>query len=100
MFDACYVGNLDIYRLNFARITLISREGYARKMKKIMHISLINCCFKIITKDVTNIYAQIIDKLIDFCQYAFIRGRFILVSVVIAHEVIHEIHNTKIGSGL
>jgi hypothetical protein len=35
------------------------------------------------------------DRLIAHCQYAFIGGRFILESVVIAYEVIHEIHRHK-----
>jgi hypothetical protein len=35
------------------------------------------------------------DRLIAQCQSAFDRGRFILESVVIAHEVIHEIHSQK-----
>jgi hypothetical protein len=40
----------------------------------------------------TNRLATIIDRLISYHQSAFIRGRFILESVVTAHEVIHEVH--------
>jgi hypothetical protein len=40
----------------------------------------------------TNRLARIIDRLISCHQSAFIRGRFILVSVVTAHEIIHEVH--------
>src|SRR5215216_972206 len=39
------------------------------------------------------------DKLISSNQTAFIKGRFILKSVVMAHEVIHEIHRSG-SSGL
>jgi hypothetical protein len=40
----------------------------------------------------TNRLARIIDRLITYHQSAFIRGRFILESVVTSHEVIHEVH--------
>jgi hypothetical protein len=40
----------------------------------------------------TNRLGRIIDRLISCHQFAFIRGRFILESVVTAHEIIHEVH--------
>jgi hypothetical protein len=95
MFDDWFEDRLDIYRLNFAMITLIPKEEDARSMKKFRLISLLNCSFKIFTKAVTNRYAKIMNRLISQCQSAFIRGRFILESVVTAHEVIHEIHSKK-----
>ena len=39
------------------------------------------------------------DKLISTNQTAFIKERFILESVVMAHEVIHETHRSR-SSGL
>jgi mannosylglycoprotein endo-beta-mannosidase len=95
MFDDWFEDKLDIYRLNFAMITLIPKEEDARSMKKFRPISLLNCSFKIFTKAVTKRYAKIMNRLISQCQFAFIRGRFILESVVTAHEVIHEIHSKK-----
>jgi hypothetical protein len=95
MFDDWFEGNLDNFRLNFAIITLIPKEDNARSMKKIRTVSLINCSFKIFTKATTNRYAKVMDRLIAQCQSSFIRGRFILESVVTAHEVIHEIHSQK-----
>jgi hypothetical protein len=95
MFDDWFDNKLDIYRLNFAMITLIPKEEDARIMKKFRPISLLNCSFKFFTKAVTNRYARIMNRLISQCQSAFIRGRFILESVVTAHEVIHEIHSKK-----
>ena len=35
------------------------------------------------------------DRLIASNQTAFIKGRYILESVVAAHEIIHEIHRNK-----
>jgi hypothetical protein len=95
MFDDWFEDRLDIYRLNFAMITLIPKEEDARSMKKFRPISLLNCIFKIFTKTITNRYAKIMNRLVSQCQSAFIRGRFILESVVNAHEVIHEIHSKK-----
>jgi hypothetical protein len=95
MFNAWFDDNLDLYRLNFSMITLIPKENEARSMKKFRPISLLNCSFKIFTKVLTNRLAKIIDRLISYHQSAFIRGRFILESVVTAHEVIHEVHKNK-----
>jgi retron-type reverse transcriptase len=47
------------------------------------------------TKVLTNRLAKIIDRLISYHQYGFIRGRFILGTVVTAYEVIHEVHKNK-----
>jgi hypothetical protein len=92
MFNAWFRDDLDLYRLNFAMITLIPKENEARSMKKSRPISLLNCSFKIFTKVLTNRLAKIIDRLISYHQSAFIRGRFILETVVTTHEVIHEVH--------
>ena len=46
MFNDFFNGELDLYRLNFAMISLIPKEEGARSMKKFRPISLINCCFK------------------------------------------------------
>jgi hypothetical protein len=59
MFDDWFEDRLDIYRLNFAMITLIPKEEDARSMKKFRPISLVNCSFKIFTKAVTNRYAKL-----------------------------------------
>ena len=47
-------GNLDIYRLNFAMITLIPKEEDATEMKKFRPISLSNCGVTIFSKAMTN----------------------------------------------
>jgi hypothetical protein len=73
-------------------ITLIPKENDGKSMKKFRPISLLNCSFKIFTKVLRNRLARVIDRLISYHQSAFIRGRFILESVVTAHEVIHEVH--------
>jgi hypothetical protein len=36
-----------------------------------------------------------VDRLISSNQTSFIRGRYILESVVTTHEVIHDVHHNK-----
>jgi hypothetical protein len=76
-------------------ITLIPKEEDAKEMRKFTLISLLNCVFKIFTKVLTNRFSLIIDRLISQQQLAFIKGCFILESVVSAHEIIHEVHRKK-----
>jgi hypothetical protein len=95
LFEDWFEGDLDIFRLNFGMITLILKENDAREMKKFRPISLLNCSFKIFTKVLTNRFAKILNRPISFQQSAFIKGRFILESVVTAHEIIHEVHSKK-----
>jgi hypothetical protein len=59
MFSDFYHGKLDIYRLNFAILTLIPKEPDASSMKIIRPISLLNCSFKNFTKVLTNRLALI-----------------------------------------
>ena len=77
LFRDWFANKLDIYRLNFAMITLIPKEDDARVMKKFRPISLLNCGFKIFTNVLTNRLGRIVSRLISNCQSAFIRGRYI-----------------------
>lgn len=76
-------------------ITLIPKEPEAKTLKKFRPISLINCSFKIFAKILNNRLIRVADRLIASNQTAFIKGRYILESVVAAHEIIHEIHRNK-----
>ena len=57
----------------------------ATSMKNFRPISLINCSFKIFSKVLTVRLGKIINRLVSPNQSAFIQGRYILESVVIAH---------------
>ena len=83
--------DLDLERLNYAMITLIPKEPEA----KLRPISLINCSFKIFAKALNNRLIRVADRLIASNQTTFIKGRFILDSVVAAHEIIHEVSRKK-----
>lgn len=94
MFKDFHEGELNIYRINFALLTLIPKENNARHMSKFRPLSLLNCSYMIFTKVLNNRLAKIIDRLIGSNQTAFIKGGYILDSVVTAHEVIHSVYNS------
>jgi hypothetical protein len=64
MFEKFYNGNLDLYRLNFALITIIPKEKEAKTMSKFKPISLLNCSYKIFTEVLTNRIGIVADRLI------------------------------------
>jgi hypothetical protein len=78
-------------------LTLIPKETSATEMKKFRPIALINCSFKIFSKALNNRLIKIIDRLISPNQTAIIKGRYILESVVAAHEIIYEVPRKKEG---
>lgn len=80
----------DLFRLNFAILTLIPKEPYAISLKKFT-----NCSFKFFAKSCTIKLGSCADRLIGSNQTAFIKGRYILDSVVTAYEIIHEIYNNE-----
>jgi hypothetical protein len=95
VFEDFHKGELDIYRLNFALITIIPKENEARTMNKFRPIGLLNCSYKIFTKVLTSRIGGVIDRLISSNQTTFIKGRFILESVVTAHETLHSVYHGK-----
>jgi hypothetical protein len=83
-------GEINIARSNYAMIILISKEEEATTLKKFRPISLINCSLKVFSKAMNNRLESISDRLLGPNQTTFIKGRYILESVVAAHEIIHE----------
>jgi len=55
MFEAFYDGHLDIFRINFALITLIPKEEGACSMKKFRPINLLNCSNNFFPKVLTRL---------------------------------------------
>jgi hypothetical protein len=86
---------LDIGRLNYGVITLIPKIKDAVNIKQFRPICLLNVSFKIFTKIIMERLTRVMDKLVDKCQTAFIKGRYILDGVVILHETLHEIRRNK-----
>jgi hypothetical protein len=69
-FDDLHKGNLNLFRLNFAMITLIPKVIDARDMKNFRHISLITCSFKIFSKVLTGRLGIISERLVASNQSA------------------------------
>ena len=86
---------INLARLNYATIILIPKEPNANNLRKFRPISLLNCSFKIFSKALNNRLIKVCDRLIALNQTAFIKGRFILESVVAAREIIHEVSRKK-----
>jgi hypothetical protein len=95
MFGDFYKDMLDIYRLNFALVTIIPKERDARTMNKFVPISLLNCSYKIFTKVLTNRIGMVVDRLLSSNQTTFTKGRYILGSVVTAYKILHSAHQSR-----
>jgi hypothetical protein len=77
--------------INYAMIILIPKEEEARTLKKYKPISLIDCSFKIFSNVLNNRIEALCGRLLAPNQTAFVRGRFILKSVVVAYEIVHDV---------
>jgi hypothetical protein len=95
LFSDFHRGNLDLFRLNFAMLTLIPKVENAVDMKNFRPISLLNCSFEIFGKLITCRLEKICQEITAKEQSAFIRGRYILESVLVAHQLVHSIHKSK-----
>ena len=91
LFQDFHAGTLNIERLNFGVVTLIPKVPNAIDIKAFRPICLLNVCYKIITKVLTNRLASCINKVISDFQYGFIKGKYIMDGVVSLHEIIHEV---------
>jgi hypothetical protein len=88
-------GKLDLFRINFATLTLIPKVEEASEMKNYRPISLLNYSFIIFGRLLTSRLKKVSEILVAPEQGAFIQGRYILESVAIAHEIVHNLHNNK-----
>jgi hypothetical protein len=95
MFCEFQQGKMELFRLNFAMLTLIPKVDGADEMKNFRPISLLNCSIKMFSKLLTLRLERVCERLISRGQSAFIRGRYILESVVVAHELVHSVHKSK-----
>jgi hypothetical protein len=98
LFKSFHDGTLNIERLNFGNVTLIPKIPNAVDNKAFRPICLLNVCYKIITKVLTNRLASCITSVISDFQYGFTKGRYIMDEVVSLHEIIHEVKRKKQSS--
>jgi hypothetical protein len=95
LFQDFYARTLNIERLNYGVVTLIPKVPNAVDIKAFRPICLLNVCYKIITKVLTNRLANCITNVVSDCQYGFIKGKYIMDGVVSLHEIIHEVKKKK-----
>jgi hypothetical protein len=95
LFKDFYDGVLDIKRLNFGLVTLIPKIDNPTDMRNVRPICLLNVCYKIITKVLTNRLASCITTVISSNQNGFIKGRYIMDGVVSLNEILHEVKKRK-----
>jgi hypothetical protein len=72
MFSEFYEGRLDLFRLNFALLTLIPKVEDATDMKMFRPISLLNCSFKFFSKVLTLRLEKVSKRLVSKEQSVFI----------------------------
>lgn len=77
-------------------MTLVPKEPNAVSMDRFRPLAMINCSFKIFAKCATNKFGPVCNDLISPNQTAFIKGRFIMESIVSAHEIVHSVASNKL----
>jgi hypothetical protein len=95
LFQDFHDGALNIERLNFGMVTLIPKVPNATDIKAFRPICLLNVCYKIITKVLTNRLACCINNVVSDFQCGFIKVKYIMDGVVSLHEIIHEVKRKK-----
>jgi hypothetical protein len=95
MVNDFYLGELDVQRLNYGVITLIPKIKGANNVKQYRPICLLNVSFNIFTKLIMDRLTSYAGGLINQCQTAFIKGRYIGDGAVMLHEIMHEMNKKK-----
>jgi len=80
---------------NASFITLVPKVPDPQNLNDFRPISLIGCVYKIVAKLLANRLKRIMPEIIDERQSAFVAGRQLLHSTIIANEVVEEAKRGK-----
>jgi hypothetical protein len=81
MFELFYKGELNLSRLNYAMISLITKLKLANNIKQYRPICLMGVDYKWFTKVLTTRLTEVADFVVSKTQTTFILGRNILVGL-------------------
>ena len=76
---------------NASFIALVPKVRDPSKLEQYRPISLVGAMYKIISKVLASRMKKVFPSLIDECQSAFVKGRGILDSVLMANEVVEDL---------
>jgi hypothetical protein len=90
---------MDIKRINYGIITLLSKIKEVERIQQFRPIYLLNCLFKWFTKCLTLRLEPLVGRIIHKAQTTFIEGRNIMNYVPALHEILHETKKREGGGG-
>jgi hypothetical protein len=90
LFNDFYLGTLDIKRINFGIITLLTKAKEAERIQQFRPICLLNCLYKWFTKCLTIRLELVACRIIHKSQTTFLKGRNIMNSILALHKILHE----------
>jgi len=88
--DESYVNGIFPKGCNASFIALIPKVADPQNLNEYKPILLIGCMYKIVAKLLAKRLKKVLPIIIDERQFAFIGGRHLLHSVIIANEVVKE----------
>ncbi|EOX94469.1 Uncharacterized protein TCM_004053 [Theobroma cacao] len=91
-------GSFPFQDINHTLIVLIPKIAQVEQIFQFRPINLCNVLYKITSKVLTNRIKPILNQVIADNQSAFVPGRLILDNIIVAHEIIHHLHNKRQGS--
>jgi hypothetical protein len=92
--DARVTGKV-LQAFNATFLALIPKEGQAHQAKQYKPIALCNVIYKLLMKVIARRLKLILPTIISPEQSGYVKGRQILDSIILAHEVIHSLQKTK-----